>query len=90
MAGGRRVQPVVSFEPIKHLGRRVLQSLVETVLFYHPITWWISNRIRTERELCCDDLAVQTCGDALGYAQALVKLAKMQLAAPQLAMAVVV
>jgi len=65
----------------------VFQSLVEAVLFFHPITWWISKQIRIERELCCDDLAVESCGDVLGHAQALVKLAKIQLAVPQLAMA---
>ena len=39
-----------------------LQMLVETLLFYHPAVWWISRRIRHERELCCDDLAVSACG----------------------------
>src|SRR5207248_10932295 len=33
----------------------MLQSAVETVLFFHPAVWWISRRIREERELCCDD-----------------------------------
>ena len=48
----------------------------ETLLFFHPVVWWISNRIRVERELCCDDVAVNTCGDALGYARALTTLAR--------------
>jgi hypothetical protein len=29
----------------------LLQTIVETLLFYHPAVWWISSRIRTEREL---------------------------------------
>lgn len=52
----------------------VLQTLVETVLFYHPGVWWVSARIREEREHCCDDLAIQVSGDAVGYATALTEL----------------
>ncbi len=65
----------------------LLQVLVETLLFYHPAVWWISARIRHERELCCDDLAVGSCGDALCYARALVRLERLRLTAPSLAMA---
>jgi uncharacterized protein (TIGR03435 family) len=62
------------------------QIVVETLFFYHPVVWWISNRIRVERELCCDDLAVACCGDAPGYARALTALEKMRIATPALAM----
>jgi GWxTD domain-containing protein len=49
----------------------VFQSIVETFLFYHPATWWISEQIRREREYCCDDLAIGISGDPLAYAKAL-------------------
>lgn len=52
----------------------VLQRAIEAVLFYHPAVWWVSNQIRRERELCCDDLAVAASGDALSYAHALADL----------------
>ena len=52
----------------------LLQTLVETLLFYHPAVWWLSRRIRIERENCCDDLAVSLCGDAVVYARALADL----------------
>ncbi|MCL4179876.1 MAG: M48 family metalloprotease [Verrucomicrobia bacterium] len=52
----------------------LLQVLIETLLFYHPAVWWISQDIRAERELCCDDLAVATCGNRLAYARALTTL----------------
>jgi beta-lactamase regulating signal transducer with metallopeptidase domain len=52
----------------------LLQRLAESVLFYHPAVWWISARIGEEREHCCDDLAVQVCGDAQLYAAALAEL----------------
>ncbi|GLH67507.1 M56 family metallopeptidase [Geothrix edaphica] len=52
----------------------LLQSLVEVVLFYHPAVWWLSGRIRAERELCCDDVAAELCGDPLILARALTDL----------------
>jgi beta-lactamase regulating signal transducer with metallopeptidase domain len=52
----------------------LVQSVVETLLFYHPAAWWISARIRAEREHCCDDWAVEVCGDRLLYARALAAL----------------
>jgi uncharacterized protein (TIGR03435 family) len=50
------------------------QTVAETLLFYHPAVWWISARIRTERELCCDDVALAATGDAFAYASALAEL----------------
>ncbi len=52
----------------------LLQCVLETLLFYHPAVWWISARIRAEREHCCDDIAVQICGDRHDYASALLEL----------------
>lgn len=52
----------------------ILQSIAEVVLFYHPAVWWISEQIRTERELCCDDMAIACGADALTYARALTEL----------------
>ena len=63
----------------------LLQLLVETMLFYHPVVRWISQDARRERELCCDDSAVQACGDALHYAHALTDLAGIQAADMQIA-----
>jgi uncharacterized protein (TIGR03435 family) len=52
----------------------LLQIAAETVLFYHPAVWWVSSRIRSEREHCCDAVATSVCGDAIMYAEALVEL----------------
>jgi uncharacterized protein (TIGR03435 family) len=65
----------------------VLQSVAETILFFHPMTWWISKQIRTERELCCDRVVVGFCGRPRDYAQALLKLARMQAAPRRLGLA---
>src|SRR6185503_8551324 len=63
-----------------------IQRAVECVLFYHPAVWWVSRRIRVERERCCDDLAVGVCGNRLLYAQALLTLEKARSAEPVLAL----
>ena len=65
----------------------ILQTAVETLLFYHPAVWWVSAQIRQEREHCCDDLAVSACGDVLTYARALTALEQMRASEPRLALA---
>ncbi|NWJ41054.1 MAG: M56 family metallopeptidase, partial [Geothrix sp.] len=60
----------------------LLQSLVEVLLFYHPAVWWLSARIRAERELCCDDVAAELCGDPLILARALTDLEALRATAP--------
>ncbi|HOW73996.1 MAG TPA: M56 family metallopeptidase, partial [Phycisphaerae bacterium] len=55
----------------------LIQTVVETLLFHHPAVWWISRRIRAEREHCCDDLAVTVCGDRFVYASALTQVQQL-------------
>lgn len=62
------------------------QSVIETLLFYHPAVWWVSRRVRDEREHCCDDLVVAVCGDAHFYASALLGMERLR-GAPRLALA---
>ena len=64
----------------------LFQILIETLLFYHPAVWWVSHRMRIEREHCCDDIAVAIAGDSFGYAMALT-LIESERALPQMAMA---
>ncbi|MES2293903.1 MAG: M56 family metallopeptidase [Pseudomonadota bacterium] len=64
----------------------LLQILIETLLFYHPAIWWLNKRIRAERELCCDEIAVSLTGNRLEYAKALTLMADWE-KAPALAMA---
>jgi beta-lactamase regulating signal transducer with metallopeptidase domain len=67
---------------LAHIKRRdylvnILQTLAETLLFYHPVVWWVSKVIRQEREHCCDDLALQVTGQsAVEYADVLLRLEK--------------
>ncbi|MHC5058688.1 MAG: M56 family metallopeptidase [Planctomycetota bacterium] len=63
----------------------LVQTGIETLLFFHPAVWWVSRRIRAEREHCCDDLAVAACGDATDYAEALMELEIIRAGAPSMA-----
>jgi beta-lactamase regulating signal transducer with metallopeptidase domain len=65
----------------------LLQTAVETLLFYHPAVWWVSAQVRRERENCCDDLAVGVCGDRLDYARALADLEGLRVPASPLVLA---
>ena len=86
----QQVEAIIAHE-LAHLHRHdywinLLQSVVEVVLFYHPAIWWMSSVVRTEREKCCDDLAVQWCTNPVVYAQALAATAEWQASPPVLAL----
>ena len=51
----------------------LLQSVVDTILFFNPFTWWITENIRNEREKCCDEMVLQL-SDPYHYARALLAL----------------
>ena len=53
----------------------LIQAVVETLLFFHPAVWWVSRRIRAEREFCADDAAIRLCADRDTYVRSLVSLA---------------
>jgi beta-lactamase regulating signal transducer with metallopeptidase domain len=86
-----QVEAVLAHE-LAHVRRHdylvnLLQRVAEAVLFYHPAIWWISARVREEREHCCDDLAIEICGDRDDYATALAELESRRTAAPVLGLA---
>src|SRR6266404_2056985 len=64
----------------------LFQVAAETLLFYHPAVWWLSKRIRAERENCCDDVALSVCGNPAEYARALALMEEWRVA-PSFAMA---
>lgn len=63
----------------------LLQCVIEVLLFYHPVVWWLSARIRREREHACDALAVGVTGDRVEYSRALLSIANLAMQPAQLA-----
>jgi len=55
----------------------ILQLVVETLFFYHPLTKWISRDIRKIREQCCDELVLKLEANPLVYAKALTNIASI-------------
>jgi len=64
-----------------------IQCAIEAILFFHPAVWWLSRRVRQEREHACDDLAVVACGDPIALAEALAALEHARHAPPRLGLA---
>ncbi len=77
-----QVEAILAHE-LAHIRRHdylvnLMQSFVEVVYFFHPVLWWLSARIRAEREHCCDDLAMAVCEDRMSLAHALVRVAEFR------------
>lgn len=60
----------------------VVQVLIEALFFYHPVVWWLSGRIRTEREFICDDLSLTYCPNPLVYLKALTSVQELSQRSP--------
>lgn len=54
----------------------LLQVAIETVLFFHPCVWWLSRRIRIEREYRADDVAIQYGAGPEIYVHSLLRIAE--------------
>ncbi len=90
---GDQVEAILIHE-LAHIKRydflvNLFQSFIETLFFYHPVVWWISSAINSERENCCDDIAVQICGDPLSYSKALYNLQQIKSNESVLALAII-
>ena len=60
----------------------LLQFAAEILLFFHPTVWWLSRRIRIERERIADDMAAALIGQPRRLALALNALSQDADAAP--------
>ena len=83
---------VVLAHELAHIRRgdylwNMIQTMVETLFFFHPAVWWVSNNLRQQRELCCDDVALACCSDPVVYATALLRLEEQRSSHLHLAMA---
>lgn len=56
----------------------LLQGAVEALLFFHPVVWWLSARMRAERELVADEISAELLDDSRRLAVALHALSELQ------------
>lgn len=87
----KQVESILAHE-IAHISRNdylvnIVQSVFEIFLFFNPAMWWMSARVREERENCCDDVALQLTNDRLTLVKTLATLEEMRIGAPQAAVA---
>ncbi len=59
------------------LWMNLLQRIIESLLFFHPVVWFLSRRLSAEREICCDDLVVRSGCPPMIYAGALLRMAEV-------------
>lgn len=69
---------------LAHIKRRdylvnIIQTCVETLLFFNPFVWLLSSVLRSEREHCCDDVVLVHTARPLSYAGALTTLEAFRL-----------
>ncbi len=70
-----------------HVRRRdnliaVLQMFIETVFWFHPMTWWIGKRIFEERERACDEEVLRLGNEPRVYARGILKVCELYLESP--------
>lgn len=80
----------VLLHELAHIRRKdymvnLLQHFAEILFFFNPAVLWVSALIKTERENCCDDIAVAKAGSKRNYINALVSFQEYHLNAPQYA-----
>ena len=70
-----------------HVRRRdnliaLIQMFVETVFWFHPLTWWIGKRIFEERERACDEEVLKLGNEPRVYARGILKVCELYLESP--------
>jgi beta-lactamase regulating signal transducer with metallopeptidase domain len=68
---------VILLHELAHVRRHdylvnLVQNGIDTVFFFNPAILWISALVRTERECCCDDIAVLETKNRQQFVQALI------------------
>ena len=58
------------------------QALVEIILFFHPVVWWLSRQMKIEREYCCDDASLKAVPKPKLMAQTLAQLEQIKISSP--------
>ncbi len=71
----------LAMHELAHLERyddwtKLLQNILASLMFFNPAVRWISVQAEVEREVACDDAAVQAGSDAITYAESLTRLAR--------------
>ncbi len=54
----------------------IFERVVQAVLWWSPVVWWLRRRLDRDRELACDARAAHATGDPMNFARSLLAFAK--------------
>ena len=79
-------QAVLAHE-LGHIRRRdnltgLIHMLVQALFWFHPLVWWLGERLVTEREQACDEGVVSAGADAHTYAEGILKVCRLYVRRP--------
>jgi RND family efflux transporter MFP subunit len=81
-----QLEAIVAHE-LCHIRRRdnltaAVHMLVEVVVWFYPLIWWIGARLVEERERACDEAVVGLGNEPRVYAQAILNVCKLYVESP--------
>ena len=59
-----------------------IQMLVEALFWFHPLVWWIEERMVHERERACDEAVLQSGAARHDYAEGILEVCRRSVASP--------
>ncbi|MBI2684744.1 MAG: TIGR03435 family protein [Acidobacteria bacterium] len=81
-----QLQSILAHE-LCHVRRRdnlaaAILMAVETIFWFHPLVWWIGNRLVEERERACDEEVVRMGNEPHVYAEGILNVCRFYLQSP--------
>ena len=81
-----QLQAVIAHEMFHVRGRdnlaAAMHTVVQALFWFHPLVWWLGNRLVAERERACDEAVLQSGHDPAEYAEGILKVCKSNLMMP--------
>jgi beta-lactamase regulating signal transducer with metallopeptidase domain len=59
-----------------------IHTLVETLVWFHPVVWWLGGLMVAERERACDEAVIQSGNDRHTYAEGILRVCRLYVATP--------
>jgi GWxTD domain-containing protein len=81
-----QLEPIIAHEMFHVRGRdnlaAAMHTVVQALFWFHPLVWWLGNRLVDERERACDEAVLHAGHDPADYAEGILKVCKSNLMMP--------
>lgn len=89
----RQIESIVTHE-LCHVGRRdnlwaAIHTVVQALFWFHPLVWWVGDRLVDERERACDEEVIQLGHEPVVYAESLLRTCQCSVGSPLVGVAAV-